>query len=282
MLPFRGTCDEEPDLTKFDDWAQSSARHGGVLNAWKARRATHVEPAPNMTRRQLMKRAGIVGAATVWATPLIQSVVTPAWAAVSCAPNCPNGSTCTLPAECASLTCAGGLCVAAGSIVNASPCGAGTTAQKDASCQSGYCNGSNVCAAPPGNVALGGACHGNTTTEASANCASGRVCSGGTVGTTPTTSGTCLIPSGTACSGTSDTSCASGYCSGTTCTNPPGTPNLAHNADCSGTASGLCTAGQQCTASVCKTSLGGSCSGNADCASNNCSNGLPASRVCLA
>jgi hypothetical protein len=61
-------------------------------------------------------------------------------------------------------------------IANGTACGTGTEMQQDQSCTSGYCNASNVCQAPPGNVTTGNTCHGGTTTAANGNCATGNTC----------------------------------------------------------------------------------------------------------
>lgn len=61
----------------FDAWAKSSAKEAGRTEPADA----SPSPAPaGINRREVLKRAGIIGAATVWATPVIQSVSPPAYA----------------------------------------------------------------------------------------------------------------------------------------------------------------------------------------------------------
>ena len=45
-------------------------------------------PTPDLSRRSVIKRAAVVGAATAWATPTIQSIASPAFAAGSPAGEC--------------------------------------------------------------------------------------------------------------------------------------------------------------------------------------------------
>lgn len=118
--------------SRFDDWAKASAR-------------------PGMSRRDVLKRAGIIGVATVWATPIVQSVGAPAFAATGicipsdpsgCGGTCPNkcafGLTCTTTADCnAGLSCSGGVC----KIADGQNC-SGANPTGDASCASGKCGGS--------------------------------------------------------------------------------------------------------------------------------------------
>ena len=166
-------------MTNFDDLAKSSAENGSLFKAWRANRAAEHEVVPSMTRRQLMKRAGVVGAATVWATPLIQSVMTPAWAVVSCTPNCAVGRPCGVDADCLSKNCTAGICKPARSNVTGTPCSTGgTTLQQDQSCVSGYCElTTNICLVPPTGLAQGASCHGATPTIADNECTS-QICNG--------------------------------------------------------------------------------------------------------
>lgn len=143
--------------SRFDDWAKASAR-------------------PGMSRREVMKRAGLIGVATVWATPIVQSVGAPAFAATGvCIPSDPSGCGGTCPNKCAlGLTCA-----------SSGDCSSGLT------CRTGVCK-----------VADDQPCQGTNNTTRDTNCASGKCGSGNPK--------LCLRSTGAAC--TSNGQCANGTC----------------------------------------------------------------------
>jgi hypothetical protein len=128
-----------------------------------------------MSRRDVMKRAGIIGVATIWATPIVQSVGAPAFAATGvCVPSDPSGCGGTCPGKCSlNLTC-------------------GTTTD----CASGL-----TCTGTKCKVSDGASCQGTGTT-ADTNCASGKCGNGNPK--------LCLKSNGATCAVNGD--CASGHC----------------------------------------------------------------------
>ena len=122
--------------SRFDDWAKASAR-------------------PGMSRRDVMKRAGIIGVATIWATPIVQSVGAPAFATSPiCIPSDPSGCGASCPSRCSlnlvcnstldcasGLTCKSGLC----KVSDDQTCQGANGPAKDANCASGKCGGGNTC-----------------------------------------------------------------------------------------------------------------------------------------
>lgn len=249
-------------MSRFEEWAKASGRGGSLFGAFRRSRVAEADAAPlpgatadegGLDRRQLFKRAGIIGMATVWATPVVQSVLAPVATAASpgctpgpdpsgcggtCAP-CALGLACSQSTDCSSGNCTGGVC----RVANGQACVGSTAAQKDVNCGSGYCNGT-TCAAPPGNHGLDSACHGSTQAVANANC-------GGTTATycsgwnTTSRSGTCKVPDGGTCIGSSGSarsaSCASTKCSGTTCLKSAGA-SCTTNSECANSCSnGFCT-----------------------------------------
>ena len=113
----------------LDRWARRAGRPAGAPNS--------PDGARQLSRRQLLKRAGVIAGAT-WTVPMIQSAVAPAAAASGggCISGCPAGSTCTTDANCASgLTCIGGICGQPGKAWTGTSCG------HDNQCWSNVCNG---------------------------------------------------------------------------------------------------------------------------------------------
>ena len=165
-------------MSRFDDWAKSSAQGESFLRAWRRSRR-EATPTEGIDRRELLKKAGIVGGATLFAGPLIQSVSTPAFAA-------PTSATCTAPAGCGDPTAHPG-CL---------PCLDGQACSTGTDCASGVCSSNGVCA-----VADNGTCVGANQGAKNQNCKSGS-CDNKT--------NTCLQSSGSVC--TSNTQCASGHC----------------------------------------------------------------------
>lgn len=242
-------------MSRFDDFAKSRAEGRGLFSALKrTRQGLEPDGESGVSRRDLMKKAGLVTGAAVVGSTLIQSVTAPAWAA-SCTgasdsvamcggagatpcPRCINGLTCTNGTDCVSGYCSNSTCADA-------PLPAGTACVginqqlKDASCATGYCGATDTCATRPTNVAFGSPCHAATQTQADSECGTGS--NGVCQGMTTTASGTCKVKDGEICASTNkDANCASGKCS-------------------SNSASG-----------VCKRSTGATCTTNSDCASNKC------------
>lgn len=174
-------------VSRFDEWAKSAAQGDSPLRAWRrTRRArTAGADAAGIDRRDLLKKAGLVGGAAVLAGPLIQSVTSPAYAV---SPN-----TCSDPRGCGGVGCA--------------PCAAGTSCRANTDCLSLVCNQHGVCAAPDGST-----CVGKNGGERNAYCASGKC---------DTATNTCLKSSLAPC--TENTECASGKCNNVALAGTPGT-----------------------------------------------------------
>lgn len=227
-------------MSRFDDFAKSRAEGRGLASALKrtraragagARAGTESEGSAGVSRRDLMKKAGLVTGATVVGSTLIQSVTAPAFGAVSpgcfdpgnncggpvCAP-CPNGAMCATTSDCASGYCSNHICVAQDPISDGSPCTGTTSLQRDFSCRSEYCDDAGNCAERPyGTVPNGSRCHGVTEYQATVQCADGEhgTCSGWTA---VTAEGTCRRKSGASCTTAGqDVTCASGICFGGKC-----------------------------------------------------------------
>ena len=128
-------------------------------------------PAARSSRRDFMKKAGIVGAAA-WSVPVLQTALAPAASASvggctnvcggACPPCSAGGSVCSSNAGCFSNICSGGVCQKAS---------AGGTCAGGIDCLSGICSG--------------GICQGKavgTTCVANGECATGTQCSGRTGG----------------------------------------------------------------------------------------------------
>lgn len=198
-------------MSSFDEYAKAAARRG-------------VGP----SRRDVLKRAGTVGAGVVASSALIQSVSAPAFAAVSgpctpavqggtcggsCAP-CANGLTCYTNGDCASNACGyDNVCrLASGSL-----CTGTTQLARDASCASGVCSGNtntSTCVTPAP-IAINATCHGATIAVANSTCVSPAVCSSGK-DNMGATSGQCNWANGHSCAHPHDcasNSCVSGVCS---------------------------------------------------------------------
>ncbi|HVE62596.1 MAG TPA: twin-arginine translocation signal domain-containing protein [Mycobacteriales bacterium] len=138
-------------MSWFDNAAKSAARRSAG--------ADDVDPSSGLTRRDALKKAGIVGGAALWMTPVLQSITVPAYANSH-----PQGQTgldagaaCTSGTECASGSCSGtvgnpGTCQP----VNAGgPCG--TSANAGTNCTTGVCL-AGTCQ----KNGTGGTCAGNT------------------------------------------------------------------------------------------------------------------------
>ena len=91
------------------------------LDGWARRAARPAHPTPGdtapehgLSRRQLLKRAGVVAGAA-WTVPLIQTALAPP-AAASGGGNTIIGFTCTTNTDCASGNCSGGFCADPGKV----------------------------------------------------------------------------------------------------------------------------------------------------------------------
>ena len=240
-------------MTWFDDWAKRSARRAAVP-------PQQAGDGAGMTRRDMLKKAGIVGVATVWAAPVIQSVTAPAYAqpytpvctpsdsSGACGGNCPTkcgfNRTCTAGSDCLSGTCTSGKCAKSatgGSCLLGSDCNSGT-------CLAGTCRAN----------AVGGTCQSNADCT-SANCnTTTHVCAASANGGACTTTADCSDTAHTA-------TCISGVCK-------------AHN-------QGTCTSGSgcvsgTCTSGKCKGVTGDSCQNNGECNSGTCNNLGGGVKVC--
>jgi hypothetical protein len=241
----------------FDNWAKSAAKRD--VPRVDAAEAEH----EGISRRDMLKRAGVVGAATVWAAPVIQSVMAPAYAQASnpppvCTPSDPSGC--------------GGTCT--------SRCGFNKVCTSNTDCLSNSCTGTGTkhCAKSP---ALG-AC------LVASDCTTG-ICTGAVCQK--------AAPAGT-CATNSDCTtnvCTTNVCqkaaNGGTCTTSSDCSDTTHNATCTGNVckahvNGTCTAGTGCLSGTC---TGGKCLGvtndtcanNGDCLSNNCiQNPLGSGKIC--
>jgi len=154
-------------------------------------------PAASPSRRDFMKKAGIVGAAA-WSVPVLQTALAPAASASVpscvnvCGGTCPKcsagGSVCTSNAGCFSDICSGGVCQKAGA---GGTC-AGNTDCLSGSCSAGFCQGGGI----------------GTTCVVQGDCAAGQ-CSQRTGGPR-----TCGGP-GSTCA--NDAGCTYGNCNGSVC-----------------------------------------------------------------
>ena len=173
---------------------------GDWLDGLARRAARSKDESPNassgLSRRQLLKRAGVVAGAA-WTVPLIQSAVAPA-AAASLGYQCLTDGDCN-----AGFYCVGGYCTSAPKLAwpHETCSGNGTNKCQGAAgavnCVSGYCP----------TMPVGGPCRTSTdcngTPQAGASspvgCSSGKICGG----------------LGASCSQNSD--CVSSNCSGSIC-----------------------------------------------------------------
>lgn len=248
----------------FDNWAKSAAKRDvpQVATTEAERRTERDTERAGISRRDMLKRAGFVGAATVWAAPVIQSVMAPAYAqpsgpppvctpsdASGCGGTCPTkcGATkvCTVSGDCLSGTCTSGHCAKSPAL------GACLVA---GDCTTGVCTGA-VCqkAAPAGTCA--------SNSDCTTNICTGGVCQ--------------KAPNGGACTTSSD-------CSDTT-----------HSATCTANVckahvGGTCSTNagcvsNNCTGGTCKGTTGDTCGNNNDCASGNCiQNPVGSGKICAA
>lgn len=163
-------------MSRFDDWAKSAAQGESPLRAWRRSRtgSRATDSAGGIDRRALLKKAGLVGGATLVVGPLIQSVTSPVFAA--------SPTVCSDPRGCGGPGCL--------------PCAAGTSCSTGTECVSLVCNQHGVCAQLDGQ-----SCGSGSPGQRNAVCASGKC---------DTTSNTCLKSSGAAC--LENTECASNTC----------------------------------------------------------------------
>ena len=87
----------------LDGWARRVAHSGERVDSAGS---TPSASADGLSRRQLLKRAGLVAGAA-WTVPIIQTALAPPAAASGggCVSGCPAGSPCTSPTTCASGYC---------------------------------------------------------------------------------------------------------------------------------------------------------------------------------
>lgn len=163
----------------------------------------------------MLRKAGLVGAATVWATPVVQSVMAPATAQVSPPPI----PTCTAPdGSCGSPT---------KNCTSVCPPGAGRACADNSDCD-GACT-SSVCV----KAAVGGHCYTNTgCTQARCNTVT-QTCLAGATGATCTTGSQCVTGK-----------CTSGTCA-------QSNAGCYSTADCSGN-NRVCVGGTAFTAGTCQ------------------------------
>lgn len=170
-------------MSRFDAFAKSVAAGRGLLGSW---RSTRPDAAADASRRDLLKRAGLVSGAAVIGSTVIETVTAPAFAVVSAVctdpvnncggstciqPQCTDGGRCVGHSDCVSGFCNRNSCTAFG-IPDGSPCANGSGIQKDASCASGYCDSSGRCGQPTAS-ANGQPCHGAHQFAADADCSGG-------------------------------------------------------------------------------------------------------------
>lgn len=183
----------------LDKLARSSAAESEVVG----------DEAAGITRRDALRRAGVIGAAVV-AVPMMDSVLAPAFATTSG----PGGGTCTKPSD-GSAMCGGS--------AGCPRCQKGQRCKVDTDCISG------ICVEPTSGkrASNGGVCGPSNTGEQcyeSADCAAGLTCTGFSkkhVGTCQPTGGGGGGGGGSAC--TSNKDCGSGkICQNGVCvTKPP-------------------------------------------------------------
>lgn len=199
-------------MSRFDAFAKSRASGRGLFRSWRGSRQQVDGDEYGTSRRDVITRIGIVSGAAIVGSSLIQSVSSPAFAAISpgcfdpnfncggpaCA-TCPNGAMCATGSDCTSGVCSNQTCVAQDPIANGSNCTGTTSLQRDFSCASEYCGDDGRCAPRPiGTVPNGSPCHGVTDYQASVQCVDSdqNTCYGWTV---LTSSGTCRKQSGAPC-----------------------------------------------------------------------------------
>lgn len=166
-------------MSWLDNWAKSSARPAQTGG-------------DGMSRRQMLKRAGIV-AGVAWTAPLIQSATAPAYAYNTCTTNCANGFPCTSPGQCASGICTNGYCSASAGWPGDACSGNGGNKCHGfdtdglVSCRNGVCP----------TIAAGGPCRSSADCVSGVICAANHVCGGS--GATCTNNAQCAP--GKTCSG---------------------------------------------------------------------------------
>ena len=149
---------------------------GDWLDGW-ARRAARSKDEPtsaasSLSRRQLLKRAGVVAGAA-WTVPLIRTALAPpASASPGCAPNCVNGTSCVSSIECASGYCnpTTHLCATSGKGWATSGC------SQDSDCWSDVCGNNNRCEAGD----LSAPCRTAADCKSDVNCSTTTYTCGGT------------------------------------------------------------------------------------------------------
>lgn len=180
------------------------------------------------TRREFLKRIGVVGA-TAWTVPILQTAVAPAASAsvaaclgvcgtLSCPPCGPGQGPCTTAAECAAGTvCTNGLCVI--------PFGAPGACTSNLQCQSNNCSGSSGSAGVCLRAWPDSPCTTNAQCQ-SGRCVGGRCFANGLGGSCRTTvdctDNTACSASSQTCGGqgapcTNNNKCTSGRCAGGIC-----------------------------------------------------------------
>lgn len=179
-------------MSWFDNAAKAAARRSAG--------AGDLEPGSELTRRDALKKAGIVGGAALWMTPVVQTVLAPPASATvvgqptctgacgqGCASLCGAGGTCDNNLDCLSNSCdlvagtcnqgaVGANCGTSNANCTTGRCFSGTCAGKprgatcsaNTECYSGSCNG-NACGA----VNNGGTC------LETIDCGQGKVCNNG-------------------------------------------------------------------------------------------------------
>ena len=160
---------------------------GGWLDRWARRAATSAPPSPQIatpatsgvaastshSRRDFMKKAGVVGG-LVWSVPVIQTALAPAASASALCQGgtstcgngcdaglCGNGATCQTSADCINGTCSGGFC--------GGPSGTSCTTGGNAACRYNNCS-SGVCGG------LSATCVNSTWCSPTIGCGQGGVC----------------------------------------------------------------------------------------------------------
>jgi hypothetical protein len=261
----------------LDGWARRAVRPSVSDPASTPSPGSAAAPTPALSRRDLIKRASVVGAA-VWATPVLQTALAPAASASGPTPDpclttgtCPPGAPCTTDADCGSDDCntGTGVCRASGVDGTCSAnvdcltanCASGVCdeawpggpCQANADCMSGICQANKTCATSP----LYKPC------RTAADCGSGVFCAstglgGGICATAWPGFGTCSANSG----------CTSNNC------NTGANPKVCRQNNAGGT----CRISADCTTALCnfgagvcaKSNAGGLCAANKDCTTNQC------------
>lgn len=156
----------------LDGWARRAARSADQVDSAGS------APRDGLSRRQLLKRAGVaVGAA--WTVPLIQTALAPP-AAASGGGSGVIGSSCTTDSQCASgLVCQGSFCTQTGMSWTGGGCNVNTD------CWSNVCVG-GVCKPGP----LSASCRTSADCANNISCAASQIC--GDSGASCTNSNKCM------------------------------------------------------------------------------------------